>query len=960
MGEPVEPIYPFAPDSTIVRFELPRPLLAGRLDDGRDGLGRAALHRAAAPGARRAAASTSRSGIPRWWSTTATAGRSIRSIPPASSTASSARFTVDLDVPEDQVMGATGVPVCGDPGWERANRAPGRAGRVPARLLRRRARRRPTPATAPAPGRKRIRWYAERRAPLRHVAQSGVPLRGRPLRRRRGPRALPAGRRDDLGRRRRGRAHRDRARLARPALRPVRLAADHQRAPDRGRRHRVPDDDPRRLGRSGADRPRAGPQLHHGPPGQQRVARGLAGRGVHQLPDQLVLGDDGPAGELRRDRGARCWSSTSTTTPSRPASWREAYRDFTSYNIAIYTRGELFFHQLRYIVGDETMHRILQTFYERWKYQHVDEAAFRAVAEEVSQRDLSTFFAQWLHTTELYDYAVGRVHGAARRGDGRWVTRVEVVRKAPGRIPAGRGRDRRRATPRVARDRRARPSGSGWSSRPGPSRSRWCSIRWSGPTTGTCSTTGGGWACCCRSRSLPPPGDRRLLPPLLQHPRPGATGSPSALQPDGVVQRCRRRHARRPEPRATISGRFEQNVALRHREHRLGRGRRRPGRRTSSSGSGIRCCCGRPTCRRRSTSSTSRDATAPRATLERSPAGALTLRADLDPVGVTLQWVQPDDFRYLDPRLLRRRGHGRAAARAAASRPERASGSSALRSSVGGGLAYNRDGLAASGRTDLDPFYFRGSVEGTARRPLGAALGSRRARLYAGVARAATTARPSSGRSTSRARIRSSGWPIRFSARAARCWWARTCTTSSPGGGGVRGSRSAAVRPPRIVALNLELERSAGARGPRRGCSRGWRSPRSPTWRTASGRVSAPATGRPSAFSATRASASAPSIGSATRGSSPGSTCRCASAGPSWRRMRRRETTMSRSAGCSASSRRSEHRCRGCFANRFSLPRFPVSPVPPPYCPAMFKPEYARGGECLRCRTGWRSPGATS
>ena len=36
--------------------------------------------------------------------------------------------------------------------------------------------------------------------------------------------------------------------------------------------------------------------------------------------------------------------------PSLPA---EAYRDFNSYNEAIYTRGELFFHQLRGIVGDE-------------------------------------------------------------------------------------------------------------------------------------------------------------------------------------------------------------------------------------------------------------------------------------------------------------------------------------------------------------------------------------------------------------------------------------------------------------------------------------------------------------------------------------------------------------------------------------------------------------------------------
>jgi hypothetical protein len=37
---------------------------------------------------------------------------------------------------------------------------------------------------------------------------------------------------------------------------------------------------------------------------------------------------------------------------------------------------------------------------------------------------------------------------------------------------------------------------------------------------------------------------------------------------------------------------------------------------------------------------------------------------------------------------------------------------------VGGGLAYNRSGLAASGRPDLDPFYFRGFIQGVAKRAL--------------------------------------------------------------------------------------------------------------------------------------------------------------------------------------------------------------------------------------------------
>ena len=127
-------------------------------------------------------------------------------------------------------------------------------------------------------------------APLRDVAEPGLSLRGRAFRQRRRPRPLPARRREGLGRRRRGRAHAGRAGLAGPALRAVRLAADHQRAPDRRRRHRVPHDDPRRLRRPGTHRPRARPQLYDGSAREQRVARGMARRGLHELSDDAGSG----------------------------------------------------------------------------------------------------------------------------------------------------------------------------------------------------------------------------------------------------------------------------------------------------------------------------------------------------------------------------------------------------------------------------------------------------------------------------------------------------------------------------------------------------------------------------------------------------------------------------------------------------------------------------------------------
>ena len=80
-------------------------------------------------------------------------------------------FTVDLDVPDDQVVGATGVPVCGDPGWERANRNPSR----PVEYLRDYYGASAPPADAcdgAARGRKKIRWYAEK---VHHFALSLSP-----------------------------------------------------------------------------------------------------------------------------------------------------------------------------------------------------------------------------------------------------------------------------------------------------------------------------------------------------------------------------------------------------------------------------------------------------------------------------------------------------------------------------------------------------------------------------------------------------------------------------------------------------------------------------------------------------------------------------------------------------------------------------------------------------------------
>src|SRR5262245_39943525 len=112
----------------------------------------------------------------------------------------------------------------------------------------------------------------------------------------------------------------------------------------------------------------------------------------------------------------------------------ESFRDFPLYNEMIYNKGQLFYEQLRYVVGDETMRRILRAYYARWKLRHVNEAAFRDVCEEVSGQDLGWLFGQWLHGTPLIDYELQRVDRRRIPGGG-WRVTVTIKRLGDGWMP---------------------------------------------------------------------------------------------------------------------------------------------------------------------------------------------------------------------------------------------------------------------------------------------------------------------------------------------------------------------------------------------------------------------------------------------------------------------------------------------------------------------------------------------
>lgn len=125
MGEAVAPMYPYAPDSTIVRFQLPRPLAPGdSMSVTMDWDAR--LSTVPRRQGRRGRQFDFAHSYPKVVVYDRFGWNENVLIPAGEFYGEFATYRVELDVASDQVIGATGVPLCGDPGWEGANQMPSR------------------------------------------------------------------------------------------------------------------------------------------------------------------------------------------------------------------------------------------------------------------------------------------------------------------------------------------------------------------------------------------------------------------------------------------------------------------------------------------------------------------------------------------------------------------------------------------------------------------------------------------------------------------------------------------------------------------------------------------------------------------------------------------------------------------------------------------------------------------
>ena len=86
------------------------------------------------------------------------------------------------------------------------------------------------------------------------------------------------------------------------------------------------------------------------------------------------------------------------------------YNTNYAYSIASYGKGAVFLAQLGYIVGNETLDKILLEYYRQWRFKHPNPNDFIRVAEKLSNIELQWYKEYWVYTTKTIDYAVGDIN----------------------------------------------------------------------------------------------------------------------------------------------------------------------------------------------------------------------------------------------------------------------------------------------------------------------------------------------------------------------------------------------------------------------------------------------------------------------------------------------------------------------------------------------------------------------
>jgi len=424
--------YPFAPDSTVVRFALPRAIPSG-------GEATFTFDWEARPSTlcRRQCREGRSWDFAQWYPRVAVydqfgwQGHPL--YPQGEFYGEYGVFDVTLELAEDQVVGATGAVLEGDPGWAPEETSPLQEVRLMSDWYAE-----PRAPVSPGlfegeadAGRKRVRFYGE---DVHHFAWSTSP-----------DYRYEAGRHGDVAVHvlfRPGDVDWDLGAVVNRSIRSLEWLESvfgPYPYPQITNLHR--------LEGGGTEFPML---VMDGGPGQGLITHEFAHQyamgifGSNEWKDAYL--DEGMASFLtnwfmEEVGGSDPWPGTVTRVgqieaegiPVPIATPSEDMPGFGVYGLLAYTKPSIVYRMLRELVGTDAMRDGLGLYYDRHAFTHVVEDDLRRALEDASGMDLEWFFQQWFHTTATLDYAVSDAR-TRRTADG-WITTATLTRSGSAWMP---------------------------------------------------------------------------------------------------------------------------------------------------------------------------------------------------------------------------------------------------------------------------------------------------------------------------------------------------------------------------------------------------------------------------------------------------------------------------------------------------------------------------------------------
>lgn len=101
------------------------------------------------------------------------------------------------------------------------------------------------------------------------------------------------------------------------------------------------------------------------------------------------------------------------------------FDDHDHYAENVYIRSKLVLRAIEREIGEKMMRRVMQTYFNQWKFKHPSTADFQKTLESVTKQSWDEFFDQFVYGDQMVDYAVEQIEPLETE-DGKYAYRVAV------------------------------------------------------------------------------------------------------------------------------------------------------------------------------------------------------------------------------------------------------------------------------------------------------------------------------------------------------------------------------------------------------------------------------------------------------------------------------------------------------------------------------------------------------